>query len=551
MTTRLFVLFVVLIAFATTLHAQVYQWAKQSNGNMDQLTIASVTDGQGNTFLTGTFDGVVLTFGSTTLTNPAMLPGNPSAFLVKYDATGNVLWAKLVGGGEYDAANSITMDRAGNLYVYGNFYNPTISFGAITLTNASHYDNFLVKLDTAGNPIWATVEHESATASGADYAIGVAADDSGHVIVTGSYDSSIVIGGTHLASPGGAGGMYLAKYDTSGHLLWATTNSGGGSSLANAITLDGNGNIYIAGYSLSSSLSFDDSTITNIGGTDLFLAKYSPGGAVRWVRDIVDSCNSGIDDIDADDSGNLYVAGGFNCPSIILGAYTLTNAAYAAGSANSFVAQYSPTGTVNWAKKGGGTLGDAILTLDVTPQNFVVLGGESSSLPSVFGPDTLRHSGIFLAEYSSTGTVRWLNSASVPSHGGIFALSHDAAGNLYSSGYFSDSLQADGNLIIDTSTVGNPEIFTTRISNPTTAVPEVKAPLQLLVYPNPATTQLNITSGTRCISQVIITDLSGHDVSYTTLIANTAQLHIDISSLSAGVYLVRINGTEARKFVKE
>jgi hypothetical protein len=148
--------FFILLICSTSLHAQVCQWLEQSHGNNDDYTIGSVTDAAGNTYMVSSFDGVHITFGSFTLNNPAASFNGPTSFLVKYDASGNVLWAKLLG--TFNTAYSITMDAANNLYVYGNFFGPTTSFGSFMLTNASGYDNFLIKLDSSGNAIWAISE---------------------------------------------------------------------------------------------------------------------------------------------------------------------------------------------------------------------------------------------------------------------------------------------------------------------------------------------------------------------------------------------------------
>lgn len=71
---------------------------------------------------------------------------------------------------------------------------------------------------------------------------------------------------------------------------------------------------------------------------------------------------------------------------------------------------------------------------------------------------------------------------------------------------------------------------------------------QCFVYPNPATTSLTITSGEN-IKTITITNLLGQPI-YTHQY-NTTKAEVDVSNLPTGIYLIRINGTEVRKFVKE
>jgi len=56
-------------------------------------------------------------FGSTTLLNA----GSEDIFLAKYNANGNMLWAKSAGGTDYDYANTIKLDILGNIYIAGYY----------------------------------------------------------------------------------------------------------------------------------------------------------------------------------------------------------------------------------------------------------------------------------------------------------------------------------------------------------------------------------------------------------------------------------------------
>jgi len=75
-----------------------------------------------------------VTFGSTILTNTSTTYGD--IFLVKYDGSGNVVWAKTWGGTSNDQPNAVVTDVAGNIYMAGNYLSTAITFGATTITNS-------------------------------------------------------------------------------------------------------------------------------------------------------------------------------------------------------------------------------------------------------------------------------------------------------------------------------------------------------------------------------------------------------------------------------
>ena len=69
----------------------------------------------------------------------------------------------------------------------------------------------------------------------------------------------------------------------------------------------------------------------------------------------------------------------------------------------------------------------------------------------------------------------------------------------------------------------------------------------LSLYPNPAQNQLTITNAT-AITNITVTNLLGQTV--LSLDGNTKSISLDVTSLPQGIYFVKVNGTEMRKFEK-
>src|SRR6185503_13565738 len=88
-------------------------WAKSAGGISSDYSNAICTDANGNVYITGTFQGSIITFGTYDLHNVGT--GALDIFIAKYDANGNVLWAKSGGGIGNDYAYGICVDTNDNV----------------------------------------------------------------------------------------------------------------------------------------------------------------------------------------------------------------------------------------------------------------------------------------------------------------------------------------------------------------------------------------------------------------------------------------------------
>jgi hypothetical protein len=125
-------------------------------------------DSNGNIYIVGDTTGAF-----PTQTNV----GNYDAFLLQYDASGTLQWARQFGTNTVDSAMAVTVDANNNIYVVGYTYG---TFPG--QTNAGGDDAYLAKYDATGTQQWA---HQFGT-SGSDYAYAVAVDGSNYVYVSGS-----------------------------------------------------------------------------------------------------------------------------------------------------------------------------------------------------------------------------------------------------------------------------------------------------------------------------------------------------------------------------
>jgi hypothetical protein len=299
-------------------------WAKNAGGQKNEGGAGIVTDASGNVYMTGTFYSPSINFGTNTLTNTDSTGNTCDIYIMKYDSSGNVLWAKSAGVPGWDYVESIAKDFSGNVYITGEFGNTPITFGTITLTNAGSKDIFIVKYDGSGNVTWA----KRAGGTAWDEGNGIFIDTTGNILLTGYFESSTISFGTTILSNQGSSDIFIAKYDTSGNVLWAIRAGGTLADEGKKIITDATGNVYIIGDFASSSLNIGTTTLTNEGLSDIFIMKYDDTGNPLWAKSVGGSSIDWGKGIATDAIGNTYIIGEYYYSSIVFGTDTLTNAGY-------------------------------------------------------------------------------------------------------------------------------------------------------------------------------------------------------------------------------
>jgi hypothetical protein len=281
-------------------------WATSAGGVLlDSHNSGIATDARGNIYVTGNIFGTA-TFGAGEANETVLEAGNrPDVFVAKYASAGTLLWATSAGGVGSDAGYAIATDPLGNSYMTGSFQSTAI-FGAgeeheTVLSNSGIRDIFVAKYAPDGSLLWAT----SAGGAGQNFGNGISTDPSGNSYVTGwsffGTSSGTVTFGAGEANQtvleGASHHMFVAKYAPDGSLLWATGVAGTGQNASNGIATDARGNIYVTGW-IDQTATFgaepNETVLTSVGGSDIFVAKYSTGE----VKDGDDDTDGVFDEVD-------------------------------------------------------------------------------------------------------------------------------------------------------------------------------------------------------------------------------------------------------------
>jgi hypothetical protein len=373
-------------------------------------------DGSGNAYLIG---DTTSTDFPTTPSSVQADPGGPrDVFVTMIDDAGSArVYSTYLGGGGDDTVNDygggIAVDSDGNAYVTGrtNSTNFPITVGAIgpfqpILGGGS--DAFVTKLDPNGS---ALVYSTYLGGSSDDFGGGIAIDDvSRFAYVTGQTQSSNFPLQGSLQPFRGSSDAFVASLNATGSALNYSTYLGGSAGdFGFGIALDGSGNAYVTGRTLSSDFPTPNAFQATAGGSgDAFVTKVAAGGtSLLYSSYLGGSDTDGGVGIAVDTPGNAYVAGwtySSNFPKVnpLQGAL--------AGDRDAFIAKVNPAGSaLVYSTFVGGTADDVGYSIAVDSfRNAYVTGYTSSTNFPTASPLYGTNAGgldAFVAKVNSAGSA--------------------------------------------------------------------------------------------------------------------------------------------------
>ena len=409
-------------------------WATYYAGTVGDRASSVATDAAGNVYLAGTAHSPGLASGGFQNTYGG---GDGNAFLVKFNANGNRLWATYYGGTIGTSAASIATDAAGNVYMSGitqdtvgiaspGGFRNTFQGNKTGNGNPPVFDAFLVKFDANGNRLWATY-YNIETGNGWPVAFdnAIATDASGNVYLesTTNSDTGIASGGFQNIYNGtnnlyGLGGdAFLVKFDANGNRLWATYYGASGAEYGYSVATDRAGNVYLGGATGSTdsiaSGGFQD-TCGNPFGFNTFLVKFNANGNRIWATyygglDIY-SEDPGVRSIATDALDNVYFTGiTSSINHIASGGFQNS---LRGSESNAFLAKFNANGNRLWATYYGGmsgteglrvatdTVGNVYMAGITNDSSGIASGGFQNSFPQgLFGIK----SSLYLVKFDANG----------------------------------------------------------------------------------------------------------------------------------------------------
>lgn len=362
-------------------------WIQQYNGagNGDDIATAIRVDNSGNVYITGAVN---------TATNVDMIT-------IKYNSSGTQQWLQTYDGvgSSYDCGIDVFTDINGNVYVAGSTYNANYNTDVVSIkynssgtqqwlntynntanlndagakisekggvvattaliqTNSTTYTAGVIKYNTSSGAFISSSFNGSAS-SDIDQISDVVEDASGNIYIAGSGPVS------------GQGYDYqIVKLNNNLTLAWQNNfNLDGLDDFAKGIRVDNSGNVYITGYSTSSTQGKNISTV-----------KFNSSGTQQWIQTYNDALN-GDDEANAmaiDATGNIYITG-----------YTSTEMDHK----DYYTIKYDGSGTEIWNKHNDNPnhLDDIATNIAIDNNNDIVISGSSETSTGSFTYYTIKY----------------------------------------------------------------------------------------------------------------------------------------------------------------
>jgi hypothetical protein len=566
-------------------------WATYYGGSATDQANACAVDQNNNIYIAGQTQSTagIASIGSHQTTYGG---GANDGLIVKFNANGARVWATYYGGTGDDRIIGCSVDGNGNLYAGGA---TSTSTGNAIATAASHQsvyaggtqNAFLAKFDSSGVRQWGTY-YSGSGGSGANFCT---TDPAGNVYIGGVTTSSMVT--NEISTPGshqplyggGAEDAFLVKFNGSGVRQWGTYYGGAQRDFGNAGCTDAQGNVYMAGYTLSGggtviATANGHQPVFGGGNTmnDAYLVKFNSSGVRQWATYYGDTTEETGRGCFTDTLGNVYLAGYTNSTGTVIATPGSFQSTYGGGNYDGFLAMFNSSGVRQEATYYGGTGYDRIWGVTVSKNKEVYCVGHTVNSTGT----TIASPGSHQPLYSGSADAFFVKFCGVPDNPsdvtpagnhtlcaiGTTTLFANGAGtiNWYSTPSSTIVINSGTVFITPTLSAGVytyyveavncvPSQSRTAITVTVQVCTEVKAnniDKLISVYPNPVAQKLNFEFREEGFKQIEIYDLNGKLllIFYTT----SASYATDLENLKAGIYLLKIktpSGLSTTKLMKQ
>ena len=452
--------------------------------------------------------------------------GGTDIWIVKLDASGNIMWQKTFGGSGEDFLMSVKQTSDGG-YIVGSGSDSNIS-GDKTEDSRGGFDYWILKLNSIGNIVW----QKTYGGDQPDFEPIVVETTDGGYFVGGYSDSGI--SGDKTVPGKGQRDYWPMKLDSSGNIVWQ--KSIGGSLIDRPqMSFQATDGGFIMGGSSTSGIS-GDKTEVNYGESDYWIVKLTANGNVEWEKTYGGNNKDLIRNIIQTSDGG-YLAVGYS-KSDISGNKTENSQ----GDYDYWVLKLDGNGNLVWQNTIGGSGIDYARDVKQIADGTYMIAGYSNS--NISGDKTENSNGGYdnwLVQLNGSGNIVSQNSigGSADESGPYFLQTPD--------GNFAMFCSSDSNISGDKSenNRGLDDYWVFKTTPAILGVSKNTLETSISAYPNPTNGRFTIRLG-ETFSEVNVTvyNILGQAVTSENY-KNSQMMNVEIDG-AAGIYFATVKTIEGK-----
>lgn len=555
-----FLLFQAGIGFAQT---PGFEWVHTHGGTSSDNGAAIASDHLNNTYIAGTFSETVDFDPGTGVAN--LTSANQRIFIQKLNTHGDLIWVKSFPADSWATVESMAVDASGNVILGGYFFesmNFITTTGTDSLSTSFTADAFIVKMNTAGDFVWA---RSFGRVDDQEFVNGVATDDQGNVYATGHFhgycDFDPGPGTTNLNSAGASMDIFVQKLTAGGDFVWAKKMGGGSFDEGVSLAVKGT-TVLVTGW-FQTSGDFDPSAgsafLNSQGSADIFLVSLTTDGNFNWAKSFGSIYTDQGFKVLLASNGEMYLTGVFGA-TIDLDPGPATNLFTTDSGTNFFILKLTAAGDFDWARSFTGTSYRAARSIALHPTNGIVAVGEFTGTTDfdcgagVSNLTAIEQADVFIVYLDQNGNYKWAGSfgnTGISYNDLASDVTVDNQGNIYTTGWFVETIDFDcGAAVTEQTSAGFDDIYIHKLNSNVLSVDE-KQLNDFKLYPNPANEHLSISAESLNNCHAVIYNSLGKMVLEKELSDTDNQL--DIRNLSPGSYVVKLTnetGLQHQNFLK-
>lgn len=471
-----------------------FQWAGRLGGTGIEEGYDVSTDALGFVYTVGKFEGTADMDPGPGIVN-LVSAGSRDIFVSRFDSTGQLKWARRIGGSGDDLGEAIVVDATGSVYVAGGFKGVTDFDPGPSVFNMTAYGNgdvFICKLDTAGNFQWA----RQMGGPNLDFPFEIGVNGAGEVYLAGVYSATAqfgIPGSSDTLQSAGLLDGFICKLSPAGTLIWTKSIGGGFNDEVMDMFVEANGDVLMTG-TFSFSADFDPGPgvfqLSTPNSKETYVCKLNNAGTFQWAVQFTGSNGAQGDGILKTAAGEVYVTGSFNGTIDFDPGAGVSNMS-STGNVDVFLVKLSDTGALLQALQIGGQLDQYAFDMVSDASGNIYLSSTSQGVadydpgPGVFNLTSAGSADAIICKLDPAGNLVWAGAFSGINYEQGSAMSLHDNRNLYVTGLFIGQVDFDPGPAVFNLTPQGRDAFITRLSVSTvTGLGNISAGT-FTVFPNP------------------------------------------------------------------